>query len=315
MRNVILIVTLLIITLSSGCINSSTEPDNEYRKGTEGIDIRFMENMPPSQVYDNAPIDLVVEVRNKGAYPQPNRATGFAILVTPNTKRLGTLYLDGFENKIIMGMPRQISIPEINGKSPYNPEGEYDIVTFHGNIINLDSQDLPDYNAEFMVTSCYNYQTIAAETICIDPEPYSIKQRDKVCTIPSSYSFSGGQGGPVAVTDVREEVYGNKVMFTITVKNLGDGKVVDKNKINTECPYSLDHTNLNIVYVSGKVSGYNLVCNQNGKVMLSNDKGMIICQIPKPSTVKSAYTTPLQVNLDYGYTSSISKSVKIINTP
>jgi len=310
----ILTIMMFLVLFSYGCTDT-TETTIEYRRGTDGVEISFMENMPPSEVYDNSQIELVVEVKNKGAYPQPQSATGWAILVTPGGTRVGTLYLDGFDNRIIMGMPRQIAIPNVNGKSPYNLEGGYEIVTFLGNVINLDSQTLPEYDAKFMVTSCYSYQTIASETICIDPEPYSTKQKDEVCTIPPSYSFSGGQGGPVGVTSIEEKVYGNKIYFTISIQNLGDGRVVDKNKVNTECPYSLDYTNLNKVYVSGKVSGYSLVCDQNGELNLLNGKGKIMCSVPSPSTANSAYTTPLQVTLDYGYSSSISKNVKIINTP
>ncbi|MDD5087111.1 MAG: hypothetical protein PHV16_05155 [Candidatus Nanoarchaeia archaeon] len=316
MRSIFLIIALFFIFISFGCTGNTSEIDLEYRQGTKGIEISFMQNMPPSEVYDNSPIDLVVEVRNSGAYPQQSqRVTGWPIIITPSGRGTGTLYLDGFDDKIIMGMPRQISIPSIYGKSPYNPEGGFDVVTFHGNVINLDSQGLEEYEAKFMVTSCYNYETVASQTVCIDPEPYSIKQSDKVCTIQESYSFSGGQGGPVGVTNVKENIYGDKIYFTIIISNLGNGRVVDKNKVNTECPYSLDYNNLNKVYVSGKISGYTLICDQGGNVNLLNERGTVMCYIPKPSTARSAYTTPLQINLEYGYTSSITKSVKIINTP
>ncbi len=315
MRNIFLIIALSFIFISFGCTDSTSDISADYRKGTQGIEISFMQNMPPSEIYDNSPIELVVEVRNKGAHPQIQRATGWPIIVTSEGRGIGTLYLDGFDDKIIMGMPKQISIPTVYGKGPYNPEGEYDIVTFRGNVINLDVQGLQEYDAKFMVTSCYTYETIASQTVCIDPEPYSISQRDKVCIIPDSYSFSGGQGGPVAVTKVEEKVYGDKIYFTITISNSGNGRVVDKNKINTACPYSLDYSNLNKVQVSGKVSGYSLVCDQGGNINLLNNKGTIMCYIPRPSTARSAYTTPIQINLNYGYTSSITKNIKIINTP
>jgi len=316
MRKIILTVSILLLLFSFGCSQKTGETNVDYRKGTEGIVMNFMEDMPPTQMYDNMPIELVVELRNKGAYPQPNPVTGWAInVINPNTKGVGTLYLSGFENKLITGMPKQIHIPELEGKNPYNLEGGFNTVSFRGNIINFDSRDIDNYNANFLVTSCYNYETLASETVCIDPEPYSTKQKTRVCTIPPSYSLSGGQGAPVAVTKVEEIVLSNKIQFKIYIKNLGNGKVIDKNRLNIDCPYSLDYTNLDKVYVSGKVSSYSLSCRPNNPIMLINGVGSVICTIPKPAMSKSAYTTPLQIKLEYGYTSSIQRGVEILNTP
>ena len=316
MKNTVLIVIIFLLFFNFGCSQKTEGTGVDYRKGTEGIVMNFMEDMPPTQMYDNMPIELGVEVRNKGAYPQPNPITGWAInVINPNVKGIGTLYLSGFENKLITGMPKQISIPELEGKNIYNPEGGFDIVSFRGNIINFDSRNIDNYNANFLVTSCYNYETLASQTVCIDPEPYSTKQKTRVCTIPPSYSLSGGQGAPVAVTKVEETVLSNKIQFKIYIKNLGNGEVIDKNRLNIDCPYSLDYTNLNKVYVSGKVSSYSLSCRPNNPIMLINNMGSVICTIPKPAMSKSAYTTPLQIKLEYGYSSSIQRSVEILNTP
>lgn len=314
MRKIILIILILLLFFSFGC-TQKTEENIDYRTGTQGIVMNFMTDMPPAKMYDNMPIDLVVEIKNKGAYPQPTSITGWAIIITPGTKGIGAMYLSGFDDTLIMGMPKQMSIPNLEGKNPYNLEGGYDVVSFRGNIINFDSRNIDSYNANFLVTSCYNYETIASETVCVDPEPYSTKEKTKVCTIPPSYSLSGGQGAPVAVTKIEETVLSDKIQFKIYMKNLGDGKIIDKNRLNIDCPYSLDYTNLNKVYVSGRVSGYSLSCKPNNPINLINEEGSVVCTVPKPAMSKSAYTTPLQVKLEYGYSSSIQKSVEILNTP
>ncbi len=316
MRKIILTVLILILFFGFGCDQKTEEPSVDYRKGTQGIVMNFMTDMPPATMYDNMPIDLVVEIKNKGAYPQPNPITGWAInVISPTTKGIGTLYLSGFDNTLIVGMPKRIDIPQLEGQSPYNPEGGYDVVSFRGNILNFDSRNIDNYNANFLVTSCYKYETISSQTVCVDPEPYSTKEKTKVCTIPPSYSLSGGQGAPVAVTKIEEIVLSNKIQFKIYLKNVGDGKVIDKNRLNIDCPYSLDYTNLDKVYVSGRVSGYSLSCRPNNPIILINGVGTVICTIPKPAMSKSAYTTPLQVKLEYGYSSSIQKGVEILNTP
>ncbi len=311
MRKITLIVIIFLLFFSFGCTPATEETSVDYRKGTQGIVMNFMTDMPPAKMYDSMPIDLVVEIKNKGAYPQPNPLTGWAII----PKGVGTLYLSGFDTAFISGMPKSMDIPPLEGKNVYNSEGGYDVVSFRGNIIDFDSRNIDKYTANFLVTSCYNYQTIASQTVCIDPEPYSTKQKTRVCTVPPSYSLSGGQGAPVAVTKVEETVLSNKIQFKIYIKNLGDGQVIDKNRLNIDCPYSLDYTNLDKVYVSGRVSGYSLSCRPTNPIMLINGIGSVICTVPKPTMSRSAYTTPLQVNLEYGYSSSIQKSVEILNTP
>jgi len=315
MRKIILVILILFLFLSFGCTTKIGETDVDYRTGTQGIVMNFMTDIPPAKMYDDMPIDLVVEIKNKGAYPQPTSITGWAIITTSGTNGIGTFYLSGFDDTLIMGMPKQMSIPNLEGKNPYNLEGGYDVVSFRGNIINFDSRNIDSYNANFLVTSCYNYETITSQTICVDPEPYSAKEKTKVCTIPPSYSLSGGQGAPVAVTKIEEAVLSNKIQFKVYIKNLGDGKIVDKNRLNIDCPYSLDYTNLNKVYVSGRVSGYSLSCKPNNPINLINGEGSVVCTVPKPAMSKSAYTTPLQVKLEYGYSSSIQRSVEILNTP
>ena len=316
MRKIILITFIFLLFLSFGC-TPKTEDSVDYRKGTQGIVMNFMEDMPPAKMYDNMPIDLVVEIRNKGAYPQPNPITGWAInVINPNAKGIGTLYLSGFDDKIVTGMPKQMKIPELEGKTSYNLEGGFDTVLFHGNIVDLSSRKIDtNYNAEFLVISCYNYETIAYQTVCIDPDPYSIKQKTKVCTVPPSYSLSGGQGAPVAVTKIEETTLANKIQFIIYIKNVGSGKVIDKNRLNIDCPYSLSSENLDKVYVSGRVSGYSLSCKPRNPITLTKGERIVVCTIPKPTMSKSAYTTPLQIKLEYGYSSSIQRSVEILNTP
>jgi len=309
-------VVMFLLFFSFGCTPKTGETGVDYRKGTQGIVMNFMTDMPPARMYDNMPIDLVVEIRNKGAYPQPNPITGWAVnVINPNARGIGTLYLSGFDDTIIVGMPKKMDISPLEGKNIYNLEGGYDVILFRGNIINFDIRNTDNYNANFLITSCYNYETIASQTVCIDPEPYSTKQKTRVCVVPPSYSLSGGQGAPVAVTKVEETVLLNKIQFKIYIKNLGDGYVIDKNRLNIDCPYSLDYTNLDKVYVSGRVSGYSLSCKPNNPIRLINGEGNMICTIPKPAMSKSAYTTPLQIKLEYGYTSSIQKSVEILNSP
>ena len=48
---------------------------------------------------------------------------------------------------------------------------------------------------------------------------------------------------------------------------------------------------------------------------LFDNEGFIICSVQKDEDIKTAYTTPLSIELSYGYRTSISKTVEIINVP
>ena len=55
---------------------------------------------------------------------------------------------------------------------------------------------------------------MADVVVCIDPDPYSVVQEQKVCNI-GDVSVSGGQGAPIAVTRIEEEVGSDKIYFRI----------------------------------------------------------------------------------------------------
>ena len=87
---------------------------------------------------------------------------------------------------------------QLEGRNTRNPNGGMDVVDFDATIVDL-SPALEEFRQRIMVTSCFDYATHASEMICLDPEPYSNVK--KACR-PTTISFGGGQGAPVAVTTV-----------------------------------------------------------------------------------------------------------------
>ncbi len=196
------------------------------------------------------------------------------------------------------------------------PGGELEYINFDGNIVNWPPG--LDYSKQsFLVTNCFLYATYAAPVVCIDPTPFS--QDRKVCR-PREYTTTNGQGAPVAVTSIVQENTPRQAVFTINIKNVGGGTVYDPGFLELCSPYypgRVTNENLNIVYIGDiRVSGdlQRLDCTPNDFVRLdpNTGTGRVTCSYDIPfSGLRSAYQTPLVVELWYGYSKTKEKSVWI----
>ncbi len=303
---VIALIAIFLLIAGQACPRGAREEvvEARYRVGSQGLVMDFMNNMPPPRIYDLDELRVGIELKNSGAYPSSVDGRDF----------IGKIYLRGFDPSYIVfreGDWREID-RSLFGKDQYNPEGGYTIMDFTSSIIEL-PEGVESYRPTLLATACYEYQTIANPVVCIDPNPYSAEVREKVCTVHDVSLTT--QGGPVAVTRVDETIMKDKVQFKIYVQNVGGGLVVDINQLDA-CPGNLDYTNLDKVDFSGEISGEALYdCRpESWEINLYNNQGFIICYATKPAT-GDAYETPLKIQLDYGYMSSISKQVEIVKTP
>ncbi|MGE0793165.1 MAG: hypothetical protein AB7V77_03240 [Candidatus Woesearchaeota archaeon] len=170
-------------------------------------------------------------------------------------------------------------------------------------------------NQPFLMTNCYLYTTFANEMVCIDPSPY--EERTKVCTSKPIYS-SSGQGAPVAVTKIVPEPTKTKILFDITIENIGNGIIFDPGYMNKCGPYGpglLKTNELNKVYLLDvRIGNQQLVCDpdRGEGVELVNGKRDIRCTYYIDyQSVKSTYETPLVIELGYGYQETSIANVEI----
>ncbi len=305
-----LMIMSVIIIVGCGSTSSSRQPEENYRTGSQGISLSFMQNMPPSKVYDDEALPILLEIHNRGA--------------TDVTGGMGRVYLSGFDDSIItdistIGEP----IEGLEGRGFYNPEGDEDILEFEGNVRDLESRNIDKVQATILATVCYPYQTIANPTVCIDPDPYSLSAEEKVCDF-NSVSMSSTQGAPVAVTRVDAEAAKGKTKFKIYISNVGGGMVIKDglgylDKCNPHHSENLAFDEINQVALTDVVIGDVSIkgsckpLNNDFIRLKSGGETYIICTLD--GLTGSAYTTPLRVVLDYGYRSSISRSLEIVQTP
>jgi len=292
---------LVLFVLLTACTITET-PTYTYRTGTQGVDIKFLD--PEPEVYTGTEMNLQFEIFNKGAYDLED---GF-----------GKVVLSGYDGDAIKfsnfdydGKYSEHALPFVMAKGLYAKDGGYDIleVTEDGEV------SVPfgeTYKPNIMATTCYLYETLASPTICVMSSVEEMKEQDEICR--QTHTTMTDQGGPVAVTKVEEDILQQMLGVRITIENVGNGEVFDQNAF-TECPFNLERTQKDIVDVSIDLvdSGEPICEPKDMRVPLYFGKGTIYCRIP--IEMHTSYTAPLDITLDYGYTSSISRQFTLVNPP
>ncbi|MBN2112425.1 hypothetical protein JW707_04995 [Candidatus Woesearchaeota archaeon] len=314
MKKALVISILVLMIAFSGCregLGGRKEPVAGYRTGSQGLVINFMPNYPRTQMYDDEPFDVIIELRNKGSY-----ATGFGG---------DRIYLSGFDIGIITGISTNGErLPsEFEGITEYNADGGYDTIQFSGQVYPLSMKKVDRYPATVLATVCYGYKTTASDNVCIDPNPFASTTERKVCT-PGPVSF-GTQGAPIAVTTVEVDPTPRITRFKIHISNVGGGTVFKYGgdylaKCNPYHTRGLEFNEIDVVRLTGvSVAGKTITpsckpMDNEGNVRLINGQATVFCELGNLGT-GPAYTTPLTVEVDYGYMSTVSKQIEIVQTP
>lgn len=302
-KSLLSIYIMLIAVFLAGCspqgyISNKDFSDTEFHTGTQALVMNFIEKSPPDRVYENQPLDIMLEYKNRGAFDIS----------------IGRIYLSGFDDTYIDPRPDYLPNLEVDGKSIFNPKGEItQTVTFTDNSIQL-PQGVDKITQIIKATACYEYRTEASAEVCINPYTTTQALRENICQV-RSVSLSGGQGAPVAVTDIEEEIYRNKLQFRIYFENVGGGTVIRPGAINN-CHTSLQREDANKLEVRKvSFSGKTMRCEPANPINLDDrGKGFIFCYY-EGNLGSDAYNTLLHIELDYGYRNSIQKSVEILSEP
>ena len=103
----------------------------------------------------------------------------------------------------------------------------------------------------------------------------------------------------------------------IDIENAGKGQLYDPQKVqrcNPYYPLPADENDLDTVLIGAAYIGkQRLKCDPPMSVRLYKNKGRFTCyyDLKDAFVTKSAYLTPLTLELWYGYSTSIKKDIKI----
>ncbi len=276
----------------------------QVKTGTQGVELKLLQESPPTLLYDQNELIALVEVKNRGSHDL--KAQDCFVQIT------------GFDPNIISGgfsSPRSCAegVGVLEGKNLYNTEGSINQLEFQSSI-NLPLNVL-DYNPTLNFLTCYNYHTIANPSVCVDPLFYQVSSEQKTCR-PKDVPLGGGQGGPVGITYVGADMVGGKAIFEINVQNQGTGRVLSPFANIQNCGQaSVEYKDLDrVAYNVEMTGGGKINCKPtDGFVRLVNNQGKIICSFNIPGA--TAFETLLLVDLDYSYLDSQRKTIRIIKTP
>ena len=90
MKKTLLATILLLTLIIFSCTPDNSQPVNVYT-GTEGVEIKFLQNTPQKEVFEDSEILVMAEIWNKGAYSL-NGSTGNYATLNIN---FDTLYFSG----------------------------------------------------------------------------------------------------------------------------------------------------------------------------------------------------------------------------
>jgi len=305
---------LLVIAGCKGNTGSSTPiTDVDVRKGIEGLTIEFTKNAPPDSVFEDTVFPIALTLRNKGA-SDIEESEGFLSI------GIEKAFLDFMEQN---NEPMQFGI---KGKSIFNLDGDQRL-----EIVNVQAKDIgaqsEKRSSTIFATACYTYETKLGTSVCIDTDIFGERPRDKVCQV-KDLEFNDGQGGPVAITKIETRILPdadqdpNIVIphFIIHVENRGNGEVIvpEQEKIQSACTSeSLSHKDFNRIKITAKLSNQKLDCDikeeeSNTGIRLREKKDIARCTLKEGiNKNRDAYTAPLSITLDYGYTFTLSKDITI----
>jgi hypothetical protein len=296
MIKTILFLSLVLFSLLTSCsvydnYYNNNEYGPSYRSGDEGVVVSFLNDA--FTFYDGEYMQLDILVQNKGTYDTPS----------------GKIVLSGFDPTIVKLRDDEITLPdEFYGKSAYNDEGSlYFLSVEEDSPLSLSLSDT--YDATLQASVCYSYQTIATEPVCLlyDPQDDFICQQDTL--------HLDDQGAPVAVTEIEQTYLRDQVRFTVTIKHVGDGTVL--NAYDTDayeaCPFTLDRDDIGYVYVAMEIKGLGepSCVPASQYVRLNNDgEGLILCTFTLRE--QKSFQTPLQITVDYLYLDTAEQTITVV---
>ncbi|MBN1175206.1 hypothetical protein JXA48_01040 [Candidatus Woesearchaeota archaeon] len=327
-RKYLFIIFILLLLASSSCTMPAVSPGKINRAatenfyvGNEGLVVNYLDQAPPSEMFETSDFDVQMFISNKGAFSLAENYSAKASLIYDSSK---VERITDLETGYYRGSYINDGIISLFGKSYYYPSGEQNYFA----IDRFRAKEVPTNfetsHLDFGLNICYPYQTTFAEAICIDSDPQKADIRVDACQAEDK-KYGQGQGAPVAITavDVQMIPRGTLVQprFVIYVKNEGNGLVYNFNESLLD---AVTIPNKGVTHVCGdmkeakpnqmRIDAYlgeeKLDCSLP---VLRAGETKIECQLTEskiPGNVAN-YMSSLRVTLKYFYTEVFSKEVVI----
>lgn len=263
-------------------------------KGTDGLVMKFIEGLPPKSVWKNIEFGVWIEAQNKGL----------------NDINVGKICIGSFPSSVFTKSDSCLSLGKIQGRRIF-PNGEIMVFgekDWDGFMVKENQQYNKDTLYTISARACYEGSTSLQPLVCI--KNLRADNQDSVCDVGSIKIESGGQGAPVSVTSIQEEIIPrgneNELLFNIEVSNVGGGDVIRRGAIsgNNNCIFD-NRKDEDIVNIDVELPGFGKAkCRNEGEVIIVNGKGQTICSGIRVGSSDN-FALPLNIKLNYGYVSRL----------
>jgi hypothetical protein len=323
MKKLLFILTVIALLLT-GCGNNQGTPQNtKLQTGTKGLSMSLLEKGFQKEVFEDTRAYASLQLQNEGYY---NIQQGVIVpsleqdFVEIESWQLPYRFRTNQNNEVFF---------DLLGKSLSNSKGEKQVLSAVLKTKRIDDSR-NKMKTQIIFNACYSYATVTSQTICIDTDPNDLGVKKKSCKA-KDISPSGGQGGPVAITSIQERVIPadseDRVLleFTIYAENQGDGTIINYDNYREICEgRDFGRDDYNVVklhsirfsdYEFTEGIGTGLECSPTPMKEIDK-KYYTKCTITKDSALDKStptYETPLIIDLVYGYKTTISQEMEIMN--
>lgn len=285
-----ILLVLIVCLVLTGCSGSSYfgggDREDPTRGKTNGLAMEFEDGKPPNSAFAGDDVYVNLLVTNEGSHEVTNFNAGF----------VGVVRTENFEASE-KGVT-DITLDPINSFGESNTE-KIEVGTFSYN------KELVGkiYESLMEVEVCYDYGTdVVSDSFYVGKED-SYVAKGKV-------SSADNTNGPVQITKLEEELYGDKILFSFDVKHVGSGEIVDSCGIDdgNDGEYEQDKVSVEILSPSGVECGL-LSGGSIGEIYLVQKSAGINCILDIDQD--SDYQSLFEAKLKYNYKDRLSKKITI----
>ncbi len=305
-KKIIPYVFVIIAFLISSC-DYYTTGTVDIVTGTRGLVVELIRSSMPPSIFEGDNLHMQVRLRNEGALDIENGI----LYVSVDSQSFSVLNREEFESINLRG-----------DDGIYRGEESVHRVSLESK--RFLAEGITAHDARISINACYEYGTFFQDTFCIDTD-VSQQQTDKPCRM-SSLSGSRGQGAPVVVSRIEPRMTlgstGAQLSFDVHIRNSGSGTVITSGSSERVCKGEFGMTDMNIVKLSEiKLSRFSLsegdfICDSHtdnsNEFDLSASRDFVTCRLrDELEFSEGTFSTPITIELEYGYLQSINTNIKV----
>jgi hypothetical protein len=294
-------IVFLALALLSGCQDSgTTENENPFVEGTNGILVDFIQDSPPSEVFDKSstPFEIDVELKNEGEFDVA--ASDVVVkIVGIDPAEFGSAELTASPEDDLDGVSKDSAGNKQDGTIT---EVRFEDLVYEDEIVGANAVK------NIVADVCYEYGTTAVADVCILKD--SSKDKSSVCKVGETKKVYSS-GAPVKVSSFTERPAGkNRIEFEFSIEKAGSVKKIYKE--GTDCADVRSNENVVKVDVSG-IDGLSCVgLDTEGYATMMNGKKVVKCSFEHESDID--YEKTANIRLSYEVNDDAKTTISIKHT-